>query len=93
MPPAERPAPQSKPLPNNIEERRRIVRRFLAEYRHPNAINGQAWSEDDVNRIVCALGCLDHHWEMVSVGAGERRYRCRKCAALRVDDRAVNDEH
>jgi hypothetical protein len=35
---------QSDPLKTQI-------RRLLGRYRHPNAVNGQAWTEADVDRL------------------------------------------
>lgn len=31
-----------------------MVRAFLRDYRHPNAVNGQDWTEADVERIAAA---------------------------------------
>jgi hypothetical protein len=50
------------------------VRRFLAAYRHPNAINGETWDEEDVSRAIRAIRCYPHQPD-------PRTRRCRRCGA------------
>lgn len=38
-------------------ELRAQIRDFLADYRHPNAINGQDWTEADVDRLAKTAAC------------------------------------
>lgn len=33
------------------------IRDFLAAYRHPNAVNGQDWTEADVGRLAAVAAC------------------------------------
>jgi hypothetical protein len=51
---------------------RRMVRTFLAAYRHPNAINGESWDEDDVTRLIRAMRCYPHRPD-------PRTQRCTSC--------------
>lgn len=53
---------------------RRMVRRFLARYRHPNAINGETWDEEDVSRVLRAMRCHPHKPDPAT-------RRCRRCGA------------
>ena len=53
---------------------RRMVRTFLAGYRHPNAINGESWDEEDVSRAIRAMRCHPHKPD-------PRTRRCRLCGA------------
>lgn len=53
---------------------RRMVRRFLAGYRHPNHINGETWDDEDVTRVICVMRCHPHRPD-------PRTRRCRRCGA------------
>ena len=52
----------------------RRVREFLARYRHPNAINGESWDEEDVSRVLRAMRCYPHKPD-------PRTRRCQRCGA------------
>jgi hypothetical protein len=57
---------------------RRRIREFLAAYRHPNAINGQDWTEADIERLATVAACPHQP------GPRDRRLggrRCTLCAA------------
>jgi hypothetical protein len=60
--------PTSDPNP------RRIVRELPARYRHPNAINGETWDEEDVSRTVRAMHRYPHNPD-------PRTRHCRHCGA------------
>ena len=51
---------------------RRMVRRFLAAYRHPNHINGESWDEEDISRVIRVMRCHPHKRDA-------RTRRCRRC--------------
>ena len=67
-------AAQASCQPASDPQLRRMVRRFLADYRHPNAINGEDWDEDDVSRLIRAMRCHPHKPD-------PRTRRCRSCGA------------
>jgi len=53
---------------------RRMVRRFLADYRHPNRVNGETWDDEDVARVIHVMRCHPHKPD-------PRTRRCRRCGA------------
>jgi hypothetical protein len=54
---------------------RRMTRTFLAGYRHPNAINGETWDEEDITRMIRAMRCHPPKPD-------PRTQRCRRCGAV-----------
>jgi hypothetical protein len=50
------------------------MRDFLARYRHPNVINGEDWTEADVERLARVAECV--HRPDPSA-----RRRCQRCGA------------
>ena len=61
--------------PSRDQHLRQMVRRFLAGYRHPNAINGESWDEEDVTRLIRVMRCHPHKPD-------PRTRRCRCCGAV-----------
>lgn len=68
-------AAQSSCEPVRDRHLRQMARRFLAGYRHPNAINGETWDEEDVTRMLRAMRCHPHKPD-------PRTGRCRLCGAV-----------
>jgi hypothetical protein len=50
-------AAQASCEPASDRHPRRMARTFLADYRHPNAINGETWDEEDITRMIRAIRC------------------------------------
>lgn len=62
------------PPPEHRPDTRQIIRDFLSRYRHPNAINGQDWTEADVARLARLADC-PHRPDP------RDRSRCERCGA------------
>ena len=60
--------------PASDQNLRRMVRRFLAGYRHPNHVNGETWDEEDVSRVIRVMRCHPHRPD-------PHTRRCRRCGA------------
>jgi hypothetical protein len=60
--------------PASDQNLRRMVRRFLAGYRHPNHVNGETWDEEDVSRVIRVMRCHPHRPDPTT-------RRCRRCGA------------
>jgi len=68
-----RAAPSGRP-PACDQNLRGMVRRFLANYRHPNHITVESWDEEDLTRVIQMMRCHPHKPD-------PRTRRCRRCGA------------
>lgn len=59
-----------EPEPSGV---RQMVREFLSRYRHPNAINGQDWTDADVGRLARVAECIHQP------GPRDQRHGGRRC--------------
>jgi hypothetical protein len=57
------PAPPRDERPDPLKTQ---IRSLLARYRHPSAVNGQCWTEDDVDRLA---RMVRHGARLAAIGA------------------------
>ena len=67
-------AARSNSQPACDQNLRAMVRRFLADYRHPNKPDGERWDDEDITRVLRVLRCRAHKPD-------PRTSRCLRCGA------------